>query len=321
MGVIVAFRDVTERVSREEKQQRHLHELERVHARLEVSFAFHKRIEEKLREADRRKDEFLAMLAHELRNPLAAISNAVKVMQMRGLRDPGLRWCRDVIERQVRHLTRLVDDLLDVSRIARGKITLRPEPLDLAAVVGRAVESSRPLIDAHRHTIDIGLQEEPVRVFGDPTRLVQVVMNLLNNAAKYTPDGGNIRLAVEKDREQAVLRVRDTGTGIAPDMLAKVFDLFTQVERTLDHCEGGLGLGLTLVRRLTELHGGTVEALSDGHGRGSEFVVRLPLLVDDRPVVASDEMRGQPQAVSPAAHDASWSWTATETLQTASPCS
>jgi PAS domain S-box-containing protein len=233
-----------------------------------------KRAEEALKEADRRKDEFLAMLAHELRNPLAPISNALHLARLPGADS---RQAIDLIERQVEHMVRLVDDLLDVSRITRGKIELRRERADLAAVVVRAVEGSRPLIDARRHALDLRLPDDPLPVDGDPVRLAQVVWNLLNNAAKYTPEGGRIGVAVEREGGEAVVRVRDTGMGIPADMLARVFDLFTQVDRTLDRAEGGLGIGLTLVRRLTEMHGGTVEAHSDGPGQGSEFVVRLPL--------------------------------------------
>jgi PAS domain S-box-containing protein len=233
-----------------------------------------KRAEEALKDADRRKDEFLAMLAHELRNPLAPISNALHLVRLHGA-DP--QQALEMIERQVEHMVRLVDDLLDVSRITRGKIELRRERVDLAAVAVRAVEGSRPLIDARRHRLEMRLPDGPLPVDGDPMRLAQVVWNLLNNAAKYTPEGGRIALTVEAAGGEAVVRVRDTGMGIPADMLARVFDLFTQVDRTLDRAEGGLGIGLTLVRRLTEMHGGTVAAHSAGPGQGSEFVVRLPL--------------------------------------------
>src|SRR5262245_17250571 len=235
-------------------------------------------VEQALRAADRRKDEFLAMLAHELRNPLAPIRNAVQVLKLRGPLEPALQTARDMIDRQVGHMVRLVDDLLDVSRISRGKINLRCDPVELATVVASAVEGSRPLIDARRHDLQVDLPAEPVRVKGDLTRLAQVVLNLLNNSAKYTPEGGHIRLAVGTEDNRAVLWVRDDGVGIAPELLPKVFDLFTQAERTLDRSQGGLGIGLTLVKKLTEMHGGTVEAHSAGPGRGSELVLRLPLL-------------------------------------------
>jgi signal transduction histidine kinase/DNA-binding response OmpR family regulator len=231
-----------------------------------------------IQDNDRRKNEFLAMLAHELRNPLAPVWSAVEVLRLKGTADPELNWARDVIDRQVRHLVRLVDDLLDVSRITRGKIKLYPEVLDVAGVVASAVETSRPLVEAHAHLLAVSLPEGPLRVHADPARLTQVLTNLLNNAAKYTPDGGQIWLSAAPDGGEAVFRVRDTGAGIPRDMLSKVFDLFTQVDRSLDRSEGGLGIGLTLVRRLVELHGGRVAAFSEGPGRGSEFVVRLPLL-------------------------------------------
>lgn len=230
-----------------------------------------------IQEADRRKNEFLAMLAHELRNPLAPVRNAVHVMRMRGEGNPELTWARDVIDRQVTHLVRMVDDLLDVSRITRGKIQLSLEPMEVEHVVSRAVETSRPLIEAHNHRLTVSLPEEPLRVKGDGTRLGQVLANLLNNAAKYTPDGGQIELRVTREEGEAVFRVRDSGAGIPREMLTKVFDLFTQVERSLDRSQGGLGIGLTLVQRLVELHGGRVEAFSEGVGKGSEFVVRLPV--------------------------------------------
>jgi PAS domain S-box-containing protein len=235
-------------------------------------------MEARLQTADRRKDEFLAMLAHELRNPLAPICNAVQLMRVLGSEDANVQRARDMIDRQVNHLARLVDDLLDVSRITRGKITLQKEPLALAVVIARAVETSRPLIDARRHTLTVTLPPEPLRVEADMTRLAQVVSNLLNNAAKYTEEGGHIELHVERAGADAVVRVRDSGLGIPGDLLPHVFDLFTQGDRSLARSEGGLGIGLTLVKSLVEMHGGTVTAHSDGPGRGSEFVVRLPTL-------------------------------------------
>ncbi len=231
-----------------------------------------------LREADRRKDEFLAMLAHELRNPLAPIRNATQVLKMLGPTDAHQQWAREIIERQTQHLTRLVDDLLDVSRITRGKVTLACAPLDLATVVHRAVEASRPLIDARGHQLTVALPAEPVRVEGDPTRLVQAAGNLLNNAAKYTDEGGHVRIEAAGEGDEAVLRVTDNGIGVAADLLPHVFDLFTQADRTLDRSQGGLGIGLTLVRQLVELHGGRVEASSAGPGQGSEFTIRLPAM-------------------------------------------
>jgi CheY-like chemotaxis protein/nitrogen-specific signal transduction histidine kinase len=232
--------------------------------------------EQALKEADRRKDEFLAMLAHELRNPLAPIRNAAQVLKLLGPVDARQQWAREIIERQTQHLTRLVDDLLDVSRITRGKVKLAREPLDLAVILHRAAEVSRPLIDARRHRLTVAVPPEPVRLEGDLTRLVQVVGNLLNNAAKYTDEGGHIRLEAAREGREAVIRVRDNGMGLPADLLPHVFDLFSQADRSLDRSQGGLGIGLTLVRRLVEMHGGRVEARSDGPGQGSEFIVRLP---------------------------------------------
>jgi PAS domain S-box-containing protein len=235
-----------------------------------------RRVQE-LETGTRQMSEFLAMLGHELRNPLAPIRNALGVLEVRPDADERARTARDIIDRQVEHLTRLVDDLLDVGRITSGKISLRRERVELAAVATRAVEGSRPLLDERRHALEVSLPDEPVVVEGDETRLAQVVLNLLNNAAKYTPPGGHIRLRARVEEGRAVMRVRDDGMGIPADLLPRVFDLFAQGERTLERSEGGLGVGLTLVRRLVEMHGGSVEARSDGPGRGSEFVVRLPL--------------------------------------------
>jgi signal transduction histidine kinase len=240
-----------------------------------------RRTHEQLREADRQKDEFLAMLAHELRNPLAPIHSAVELMSLKELGDPQVSWCRDVIDRQTKQLHRVVDDLLDGLRLAQGKITLQSAPLDVAMVVGQALETTRPLIEARRHQLGLTMPEEPIWIEGDRTRLIQVVGNLLNNAAKYTPEGGQLRLTVELAVGDALvlIRVADSGTGISRQMLPKVFELFTQVDRTFHQAQGGLGIGLALVRRLVELHGGSVDAHSDGPGRGSEFIVRLPLLL------------------------------------------
>jgi signal transduction histidine kinase/DNA-binding response OmpR family regulator len=240
-----------------------------------------------VQEADRRKNEFLSMLAHELRNPLAPIRNGVHILQAVNVADPQVREVRDMIGRQVRHLVRLVDDLLDISRITRGKIRLQTEPVDVGAVIASAVETCRPLIDDRRHRLVVSMPPVPVRVTGDAVRLTQVVGNLLNNAAKYTPEGGRIWVSAGREGDQAVIRVRDSGMGIPAGMAGSIFDLFTQVNNSLDRGQGGLGIGLTLVRRLVELHRGTVEAHSEGPDRGSEFVVRLPLLR-----VAGDEWRG-----------------------------
>jgi PAS domain S-box-containing protein len=238
-----------------------------------------KRAETALREADQRKNEFLAMLAHELRNPLAPIRNAVAIMHRLDGADPKLHWAREVIARQVNHLTRLVDDLLDVSRIVQGKLTLQKAPEDVATLIEHAVEASRPFIELRHHTLTVFVSPEPMRVNGDGVRLTQVVANLLDNATKYTPEGGRIWLTVIREKDEAVISVRDTGEGIAESLLPHLFDVFIQAERTLDRSKGGLGLGLTIVRNIVRMHGGRVEVRSQGHGKGSEFVVRLPLLV------------------------------------------
>lgn len=239
--------------------------------------------EEAQREADRRKDEFLATLAHELRNPLAPIQNAVHVLCMRELGDPKLSGACAVVKRQVQQLTRLIDDLLDVSRISRGKLELRRERIDLARVVECALETSRPLLTAAGHRYSVALPARPLFVDGDPTRLAQVLANLLNNAAKYTPPGGSIELAVEQDGAGALVHVRDDGIGIPPEMLDRIFDMFVQADTSLGRPHGGLGIGLTLVRSLVEMHGGQVTAASAGPGRGSQFTVRLPLAEGSRP--------------------------------------
>ena len=249
-----------------------------------------RRAEESLREADRRKDEFLAMLAHELRNPLAPIRNAARLLRQTGQSDAASSWCRDVIERQVEQLTRLVDDLLDVSRITRGKIQLQVEPLDLEAIVSGAVETSRPMIDARRHELHVTLPDTPVRISGDLVRLTQVVSNLLNNAAKFQDEGGWVSVSAAREGERAVIRVADRGMGIPPELIDTVFDLFAQVERTMDRAEGGLGIGLSLVRNLVQMHGGQVSARSAGRGRGSEFCVSLPCLPVESALVPDARM-------------------------------
>jgi PAS domain S-box-containing protein len=236
-----------------------------------------KRAELALKEADSRKDEFLATLAHELRNPLAPIRNALNILRHSDGDLNRLHPVRDMMERQVEQLVRLVDDLMDVSRISSGKIALRLDRLELAAVIQSALETSRPLIDAAKQELYVTLPSEPLYVIGDQTRLAQVVSNLLNNSAKYTPDGGQILLTVLRNDEQAEIRVRDNGMGIRAEMLPKIFEMFTQADRTLQRAQGGLGIGLTLVNRLVKMHGGTIQAQSKGPGQGSEFTVRLPL--------------------------------------------
>jgi PAS domain S-box-containing protein len=233
---------------------------------------------EELAEADRQKNEFLAMLAHELRNPMAPMRNALHLMNMPGADDSMVRQSRAMMERQLEHLVRLVDDLLDVSRIIRGKIELRKEDLDIATAVVRAVETAQPIIETHGHRLTIELPDEPIWVQGDLIRLSQVIANLLTNAAKYTDRAGHITLGVTRDNGQAVVRVRDTGIGISSEVVGRIFDLFVQADRSLARSQGGLGIGLTLVKRLVEMHGGTVSAQSEGLGRGSEFIIKLPTL-------------------------------------------
>jgi PAS domain S-box-containing protein len=236
-----------------------------------------KRAEDALRQADRRKDEFLAMLAHELRNPLAPISSAADMLRLAYSSEPRVRQISEIIARQVGHMRHLVDDLLDVSRVTRGLVAVAREQLDLVRVVVEAAEQSRPLIDARGHRLTLDVAREPLPVVGDHTRLVQVVTNLLNNAAKYTPDGGRIDVTLSASDGYARLQVLDNGVGIGGDLLPAVFELFTQATRTLDRTQGGLGLGLALVKKLVELHGGSVEARSAGLGHGSAFIVQLPL--------------------------------------------
>jgi PAS domain S-box-containing protein len=233
-----------------------------------------KRAEQALHEADHAKDEFLATLAHELRNPLAPLKHAAEL-----LRNPAAQpaWCRDVIERQVSHLARLIDDLLDVSRIARDKLELRNETVEIAAVIRSAAEASRPMIEGCGQTLLVAPLPESIYVDGDPVRLTQVLTNLLTNAAKFSQGAGAIRLRADRDGDQVVISVADSGIGITPEELARVFDRFYQSERPGARSRGGLGIGLALVRRLVELHGGAVEARSEGLGCGSEFVVKLPI--------------------------------------------
>ena len=228
-------------------------------------------------EAIRHKDEFLAMLAHELRNPLAPILTAAHVLHVQSHDPAAVQRSREIIERQVRHQARLLDDLLDVSRITRGTIDLQRRPVDLVDVVAQAVETAGALIADRHHDLSIAHWPEPLAIDADPVRLAQVVGNLLVNAAKFTPPGGRIGVRTERDGEMAALRVSDSGIGIPPEMLDRVFVLFTQVDPSLARSQGGLGIGLTLVKRLVEMHGGTVAAVSSGPGHGSEFIVRLPL--------------------------------------------
>jgi PAS domain S-box-containing protein len=258
-------RDLTERKRAEENTLR-LHEQQTLSAAL--------------KEADRKKDEFLAMLAHELRNPLAPIRNAVELLRATAPPVPEVQWVREIIDRQVRQMTRLVDDLLDASRIAKGKLVVRKERIVLAAVIASAVEASRPMIEKGKHELTVRTPTEPIHLHADPDRLCQVLQNLLNNAAKYTEEGGHIYLTVEADGDNVLIRVKDTGIGIPAEVMPRIFDLFAQVDRSLDRAQGGLGIGLSLVKTLVEMHHGTVTVRSDGPGRGSEFVVSLPVAVE-----------------------------------------
>jgi CheY-like chemotaxis protein len=232
------------------------------------------------------------MLAHELRNPLAPIRIATQLIGQSRVSPSDIENARAVVERQVGHLVRLLDDLLDVSRITRGNVELQKESVDLATVMATALEASRPLIEERGHNLTVSLPEDPVQLQADPIRLAQVVTNLLNNAAKYTLPHGHIRVAAVLEGRHVVLRVRDTGIGMAPELVTRVFDLFVQGDRSLARTAGGLGVGLTIVRTLVELHGGTVSATSEGPGRGSEFLVRLP--VSNK---ASETIRAAPPAV------------------------
>jgi PAS domain S-box-containing protein len=244
-----------------------------------------KRMEEALRDADERKNQFLAMLAHELRNPLAPISNAVQIMRVEGPNGPSFQWSINVIADQVKHMTRMIDDLLDVSRITRGKVDLQRQTIDLADVVGLAVEASRPLLEDYRHTLTVQLPPNSILLDADPARISQVLSNLLNNAAKYTPEGGEISLVTEESGNDVIIRVRDNGIGITPDLLPKMFDLFVQADQSLSRSRGGLGIGLTVVRSLVEMHDGTVTVQSKGPGHGSEFSIRLPRV--DKPAACA----------------------------------
>jgi signal transduction histidine kinase/ActR/RegA family two-component response regulator len=249
-----------------------------------------KRDEAELRQANQRKDEFLAMLAHELRNPLMPIRNSLAVLGRADSREAAER-ARRMMDRQVRRMTRLIDDLLDVSRISRGRMSLQKEQIDLLRAVENAIETIQPMISANRQQLEVTLPPSPVYLDGDQTRVEQMVTNLLTNAARYTPAGGNIRLAVDVDNGDAFITVCDDGIGIPPDKLTQIFELFSQVKDSSGCTRSGLGIGLTLVRRLAEMHGGSVSARSDGPGQGSEFTIRLPRVRDDRPPIEASDSR------------------------------
>jgi signal transduction histidine kinase len=256
--------------------------LERKTQELVHTLAAHKELETELRQqrdwrdADRRKDEFLATLAHELRNPLAPIRQAALISKAPGATDAQKRWSHDVIDRQVQHMSLLLDDLLDISRVTRGTLALRMQPTELAAVIESAVETARPTIDSKRHVLTVDVPSEPIQFTADPLRVAQVLSNLLTNAAKYTDPEGQIRITGSCEKDDMVIRVADSGIGISAAALPRVFNMFSQVHSTTDRSEGGLGIGLALAQGLIELHGGTIEANSAGLGCGSEFTVRLP---------------------------------------------
>jgi signal transduction histidine kinase len=280
---------IAEKLSAQDALQTAYTELER---RVEERTAELANSEEALRHADRRKDEFLAMLGHELRNPLAPIRNALHLMHQPDVSDSVMIWARAVIGRQVDHLTRLVDDLLDVSRIVHGKITLREAIFDMGTVVDQAVEGSRPLIDVRHQRLLVQVPEDYLYVRGDLVRLAQVISNLLNNASKYSDPGETIRLEVDSSEKWITVRVQDNGVGIPSSVLPHIFELFTQAHHSLARTQGGLGIGLTLVKRLVEMHGGEIKAFSQGPGHGSEFLVRLPR----QPMPVQEEIR-MPQPV------------------------
>jgi len=256
-------------------------ELEQANQTLQNEIAERTRVEQALKAADRHKDEFLAMLAHELRNPLAPILNAVQLIRKKPLSDPQLLWSRDLIERQLGHLTRLVDDLLDVSRITRGKINLSRETVEVADLVARAVETVQPLIVERGHRFTLDVSRDSIRVFGDPLRLTQAVGNVLSNAAKYTENGGQINLTARQVDGIVEIRVQDTGIGIPADLQPMIFDMFTQLNHQTGRPQSGLGIGLALVRKLLEMHGGSVTAFSEGNGQGSEFLITLPVITNE----------------------------------------
>jgi signal transduction histidine kinase len=295
---VEGFVDLFEKTRQVQEQAEQLRQLERNQFEHELAEAKQRWELQRLRDEAQRKNEFLAMLAHELRNPLAPIRNAVQWLRLRCPTDKETRWAQDVIDRQVQHLTRLVDDLLDVSRINRGAIQLRKEAVDIDTIVARAVELAQPLIDARKHDLTVSLLSEPALLEADPARLSQALANVLNNAAKYTNEGGKIWLTFERDGNDLVVSVRDTGVGIPAELVPQVFDLFMQEDQSLERTQGGLGIGLTLVRTLVQLHGGTIQVFSAGPGQGSEFVMRLPVLMQTTPTKSGTkrETRSKPPA-------------------------
>jgi len=289
--VVAAFNNMLDEVESREKA------LQATNSALSAEIKVRKSAEAALREADQRKDEFLATLAHELRNPLAPIRHAVKVLEVPGASDGQREWSREVIARQVQHMALLLDDLLDVSRITRGRLDLRKDYVSLQALVAAAIEPARPLIEAKHHTLDVALPSVPIELEVDPLRMSQALSNLLTNAAKYTDAGGTIKVRATLEAEGLAIRVQDNGIGLSAAAIPNLFAMFSQVDSVIDRAEGGLGIGLALVKGLLALHGGTVEARSDGVGHGSEFVIRLPkstLVLDARDRTAA------PPAAAPA---------------------
>ncbi|MGG7605853.1 hybrid sensor histidine kinase/response regulator [Massilia sp. BKSP1R2A-1] len=279
IGVLVeAFNDMLAEIGRRSDA------LQAANRTLEHEMTVRERAEQALIVADRRKDEFLATLAHELRNPLAPIRTGLDILRIRSGDAQATQRATDIMERQLRQMVRLVDDLLDVSRINTGKFTIKMGRVELKAVVNDALEVVRSYIELHGHELVIDLPDRPVFLHGDATRLAQVLSNLLNNAAKYTNRGGRVTLSAGVEDKTLVLEVADTGIGLAPDMLDSVFEMFVQVDSTLERSNAGLGVGLSLARKLVELHGGTIQAFSEGLGQGSRFVVRLPIVVDPEPL-------------------------------------
>ena len=278
IGVLVAaFNDMLAEIGRRS------HALQEANLTLEHEMQVRRKAEDALLVADRRKDEFLATLAHELRNPLAPIRTGLDILRIRSGDAEATRRATDIMERQLRQMVRLVDDLLDVSRINTGKFAIKTGRVELKAVVNDALEVVRPYIELHGHELEIDLPDRPVFLHGDATRLAQILSNLLNNAAKYTNRGGRVRLSGKVEDKELTIRVTDNGIGIEPGMLEHVFEMFVQVDSTLERSNAGLGVGLSLAKRLVELHGGTIEAHSAGVGKGSEFTVRLPIVVEPEP--------------------------------------
>jgi signal transduction histidine kinase/CheY-like chemotaxis protein len=269
--VVAAFDKMLDEVQYRDKA------LREANTALSMEVVDRKAAEAALKEADRRKDEFLATLAHELRNPLAPIRHAVKLFEVRGATDSQKEWAREVIARQVQRMALLLDDLLDVSRITRGRLELKKDYVGLQALVATAIESARPLIEDKHHSLELSLPPEPIELEVDPLRMSQALSNLLTNAAKYTDEGGSIKVTAALEPEGLAIKVKDTGIGLSAAVMPRVFDMFSQVDSAIDRAEGGLGIGLALVKGLLALHGGTVDVTSAGLGQGSEFVLRLPL--------------------------------------------